>query len=301
MIQRIQKFTLMGLCLLVVLTAAPGPSQAGIVTDAWYALFSPPGSPWFPGLTRGYYTTNYYPGAGYSYRYAAYRPYGYSAYRPFGYSPYTYRSSQVFYAPCSPCGVIACGISNCASNCAVNYAPQTARIEPKPQKNGDIPKTYLKNENSEPGSEPPSPENEDSDFEKKQKEKGFGPTRESETETSEEVRLGEFHKPIKIEVKKVPVEAEIPKSAIQERKPAPAELPEENDDKNSPTGNTDSEKKESHVEPLNLDHIFVGSSSPKRTRLVVRSRFENPVIVRTKVSPGRDWTLTLQGPKLAKN
>ena len=292
MIRRIKKLTLIGLCLLVVLTTAPVPSQAGIVTDAWYALFSPPGSPWFPGLTGGYHTANYYPGTG-----------NYSAYRPFGYSPFIYRTSQSFYAPCSPCGMIGglCGVGNCATNCAVNYAPQTARLEPTPQKNGDVPKTYLEDENPESGSEPPSSESGDSDFERKQKEKGFGSTRESETEISEEVRLGEFLKPIQREVKKVPAESETPESVIQLRKPAPPEQPEEDDDKNSPTGNTGSETEESHIAPLNLDHKLVGHSHPKRTRLVIRSRFENPVVVRTKISPDRDWTLPLQETKLARN
>ena len=296
MFRCIKKFTLMGLCLLVVLTAAPVPSQAGIVTDAWYALFGPPGSPWFPGLTRGYHTANYYPGTGYSY--------AYPAYRPFGYSPFTYRRSQAFYAPCSPCGVIAgtCGVSNCASNCAVYYSPRVSRLEPTPQENSDVPKTYLDNENPESGSEPPSPESEDSDFEQKQNEKGLGSTRESETGTSADVNPGDFLKPIqKVEAKKVPVEAETPESVIQQKKPAPATQPEEDDDKNSPTGKSGSEKKESQVRPLNLDHKLVGRSLPKRTRLVIRSRFENPVIVRTKVAPGRDWTLTPQGTKLAKN
>ncbi|MCH7988355.1 MAG: hypothetical protein IID46_04295, partial [Planctomycetes bacterium] len=258
MIRRIKKFTLMGLCLLVVLTAAPVPSQAGIVTDAWYALFSPPGSPWFPGLTRGYYTANYYPGAGnYS---------GYRAYRPFGYSPFTYRSSQAFYAPCTPCGVIGgpCGVGNCASNCAVNYAPQTARIEPTPQKNGDLPKTYSKDDNSESGTEAPSPESEDSNFEQKQNEKGFGPTRKSETENSEEVQFGEFQKPIQVEARKVPAESESSKSVIQLRKPAPPQLPEEDDDKDSPTGKSGSETEESHIAPLNRDHKLVGHSLPNR-------------------------------------
>ena len=284
MIRRIKKFTLMGLCLLVVFTAAPVPSQAGIVADAWYALFGPPGSPWFPGLTGGYHTANYYPGAGYSY--------ASPAYRPFGNSPITYRPTQAYYAPCSPCGV---------SRCAVYYAPQAARLEPMPQKNSDVPKTYREDKNSESGSEPPSPESEDSNFGPKQKEQGFGPTRELETGTSGGVNIGDFQKPIQMKAKKVPAESETPKSVIQKKKPAPATQPEEDDDKSSPSGKSDSETKESRARPLNLDHKLVGHSLPKRTRLVIRSRFENPVIVRTKVGPSRDWTLTLQGTKLAKN
>jgi hypothetical protein len=293
MIHRIKKITLMGLCLIVVLTAAPVPSQAGIVTDAWYALFGPPGSPWFPGLTEGYRTANYYPSAGYSR--------GYPAYRPFGYSPFTYRPLQAFYAPCSPCGAIGgtCAVSNFASNCAVNYSPQVARIEPTPQQNGDVPETYLPNQNPGSGSKPPSPENEDSNFKKKGQ--GFGPTRKSETETSEGVNSSDFQEPFLREVQKVPAEAEAPKSAIQKKMPAPSSQPEEVDGKSSPSEESKSKTEESQVEPLNLDHKFVGSSLPKRTRLVIRSRFENFVVVRSKVGPSRNWTLPLQETKLAKN
>jgi hypothetical protein len=300
MIRRFKKFTLIGMCLLVISTTAPVRSHAGIVTDAWYTLFSPPGSPWFPGLTRGYYTANYYPRAGYYSAYRAYRPIGYS---PYGFRPYTYRPSQAFYAPCAPCGVIggSCGVSSCASNCAVNYSPQTANIEPTPQKNGDVPKTYLKNDNPEQGSEPPSPESEDSNFQQKQNENGFGPTRESETEKSEEVQFGEFQKPIQVETRKVPVEAETPKSVIQQRKPAPPQLPEQDDDKNNSTGKSGSETEESRIAPLNLDHKLVGHSLPSRTRLVIRSRFVNPVVVRTKVGPSSNWTLPFQETKLARN
>ena len=163
-----------------------------------------------------------------------------------------------------------------------------------------MPKTYLKNETPETGSKPPSPESEDSNFEQKQKEQEFGPTRESEIGTPAGVNFGEFQKPIKVEVKKVPAEAETPKSVIRPRQPAPSTPPEEDDGKSSPSGKSGSETQESQVEPLNLDHKFVGSSRPKRTRLVIRSRFENPVVVRTKIRPHKTWTLPLQETKLAK-
>ncbi|MCH7686470.1 MAG: hypothetical protein IH899_07290, partial [Planctomycetes bacterium] len=136
-----------------------------------------------------------------------------------------------------------------------------------------------------------------------QKKKGFGPTRKSKTGRSAEQQLGDFlkPKPFQVEVKKVPAEAKTPDGVIRQRKPAPFTQPEEDGDKSPPGEKSDSETEESQARPLNLDHKFVGSSRPKRTRLVIRSRFENAVIVRSKVGPVRDWTLTLQGTKLANN
>lgn len=283
--RRILKTLIVACSLLAVYAAEPKPASAGIVSDAWWALFGPPGTPWFGGGAYGYGAYGAY-GAyygGYPGYYRAYSNYpgGYFR-RPACPSP-CYTPCNPCYTPCNPCA--PCGSSG---PCAVGDS------------SGGAPRTFKDGERS--GKKPPLPMG-DSNFENREDSKGFGPTREKvKKQDNKKPGAGDGGKPpapgktgadgfpktsatsVVRETLK-PADGTTHGCVVRRRKPAPAKPPLET---------------ERRIDRLELDGRITWKPVVRRTRLIINAKRSSPNIARTTVDPNARWEPVPGGTRIVR-
>lgn len=276
---------------------APAKSEAQLIPSLWNSIFGPS---WY---YTGYYGTGYY---GPSYTTVGYSPTVYSA---------SYLDTTSFYAPsystsfyaglgsaccaptccpqtaCSPCGVGGCSPcvgGNCPGGvCGANYggcdagldaqSGSNGRLQPTPDGNRNIPRTYDPAATNPMGTTNPPPAGTTSPF--GDRDEGFRPRNEPAPMTDpSRTESYRFESP---EAETIP----------QRTNSADGEQPE---DATRETGD------ELRLPPIDLDDKVTWRTVPERTRLNVRSTFKAPTVARAKVDPNRNWKPVSAGTKLVK-
>lgn len=268
----------------------PRIANAGIVADAWWALFGPPGTPYF-GYSSGYagyygpstYTAGYY--GGYTTYYGGYDSSGSCC------------PQRSYYVPsCSPCNSCnPCGCNPCSSCSPCSGGP--CAVKGSGQQTFRKPSTDI---------QPPVPGKEDSPFESREGEKKFEKTRpetkEGDAPPPAGVSLGN-PAPIpgsgensNVESREVlkpvgdPPEKKGP--IIKPTKPAPAKAPVE--DKKT------EEKMATKIDRVNYDRKITWQTATERTRLVIRPVIKSEKIARTTLSPNTGWKPGPKAPQIVQ-
>jgi hypothetical protein len=249
--------------LFAVSAAQPAVARAGLLADTWYAIFGPPGTPYFPGAYASSYGPSYSAG------------YGAGSYSV-GFRNVCCRPVPV-YPPYNPCAVPCPTVCDpCAVGPAVG--PATSGSPP--------PQTFKK-----PGpmnDEPPQP---DSKFKSRDDSKKFRPTDKSKqngdgkkaafpTPANDGDDNGSERKAFRVPSKDP--EKEAPGPVIRQKKPVPAKTPMQN---------SDGEKKKelpALIRP-NFDDKITWKPALPRTRLVINARVSHPELSRTVVDPNAGW------------
>lgn len=247
--------------LLAVCAAEPKPASAGVVSDVWWALFGPPGTPWFGGPRSGY---GYYGG-------------GYTAYYGGGY--YGGYSCRPACNPCcQPCDPCAC--NPCASPCSPCGSGGPCAVP-----GGGGPQTFKNGEYRD--QKPPVPMK-DSEFEKREGSKKFGPTRKEVKEKEKadpktdnnkppepgKAKKGPFSGTDETAVIRQSLKPAVQGPIIRTQKPAPPKPPMETERK---------------IERLDLDGKVTWKPVVRRTRLIINSTLRSPNIARTTIDPNSRW------------
>ena len=275
-------------CTLAILGGTGISAEAGLIPWAYNAIFGT--GPYYGGAAYGPTYANYGYAPMASTWSANYVSYGYSpavsyaSYAPLGYGAAACCPTTCCPSPCAPCG-IACGPGGCpGGNCGITYdaAPAAGTITPQPDGAAGPPPTYL--EQQPMGTNPATPPTDNGfrrrDAQQEQQEDVFGQDQAggafgSNSSGRTDAFLG-------------------PESIIEQRKPAPSDLPAE--EASGPSIQGENLK----LVPLGLDDKITWRTPPQRTRLAVEANYATPVVARTKLNPNSDWTPVSSETRLAK-
>lgn len=263
--------------LFTVSAVQPAVARAGLLADTWYAIFGPPGTPYYPGVYTSYYGPTYYT--------------GYSGYYSAGYGSVCCRPTPVC-RPCTPCPTVC---DPCASACATPCNPCSPCAGGACATSGSSapPQTFKK-----PGTmneEPPQP---DSKFKSRDDSKKFRPTDKSKLNGTDG-KKSKFPTPAgegdgnegtgKTAVQRKALKPATkdpndgtPGPVIRQKKPVPAKTPLEKSDK-------DKKKEVPALIRPNFDDKIAWKPALPRTRLIINARVSHPQLSRTVVDPNAGW------------
>jgi len=270
--------------------AQPTVARAGLIADTWYALFGPPGTPYYPGAYATYYGPTY-PVTTY--------------YAP-AYSSVCCRPAPVCCQPCDPCPTVC--------NPCVAGSCETA---PAPAAGGQLPQTFKKPAGT--NEDPPMP---DSKFKSRDDSKKFRPTDKSKLNGGG--KNSEFPTPAgegdgkdgagldgppathpsgvagktaaQREALRVPTgdpNNDAPGPVIRQKKPVPARTPIEKSDK-------DKKKELPALIRPNFDDKVAWKPALPRTRLVIHARVSHPRLSRQVVDPNASWQPVRGGTRVVR-
>jgi len=311
-------------CFLTVGVAHPRPSHAGFFPDVYWALFGPPGTPYFAGY-RGYYgggpfNTGFAPRPrainGRAYRVTYYSTPGFrtsTSYYGGGFSTQPggcARPTRTFFVPASPC-------QPCPVVCDPCAVGGSSHIRPAPgtspgTSNGNGPRTFRKPESdsngtgSSDGTKPPIPDKDDSEFKSRDDTKKFKPTRDEKKQKdespfklpgSDDGNGGDSgfsgnkgnrtqRKALKPNLKDNDSSGPI----IRKNKPAPPKPPVEDDN----DGKSD-EPSGPKIDLPNLDAKITWKPTIRRTRQIIRPVITRRQLTRSTVDPNAGWKPVRRG------
>jgi len=220
---------------------------------------------------------------------------GYGCYRPCYRPVACYRPVVTYYAPscnpcgyscnpcrsyCNPCGGYACnpcGYSQCGpGGCGIACSSSSCG----PGGCGVDLGTTAPRSNADPNVRDPEPPQ---TFTDPEDDSGFGPRNRDNDPLPPYEGDREALKP----------DSDAAESTIQQKQPAPMPEPEEAGGATAGDGSEDDSGAEAPSLqlplPLPLGDTITWKPRTSRTRLQIRASFSNPVVVRTKVDPNKDW------------
>jgi len=280
---RLKRMLILLCGLFAACAAAPQRADAGIIADTWYALFGPPGTPYFPGAYGGYYGARTYR-VSYSGGYAA--------------RSRCCRPVQVCYprvcVPCNPC------VPTCPSPCSPCEISGPCRVSDSTLQNGttnsSAPRTFRKTPGD--GIQPPNPN--DSKWQPRKDSKKLAPEKTGETKKSSDNDSpfptpadddtgdanGTKHKTLKVPSK----DSEKSSPGIGNKKPAPAKPPVEDN----------KEDKQQTLDLPDFSRTITWKPVRRRTRLVIHGRLQPRQLARTTVDPNSRWQPIERGSQIAR-
>lgn len=293
-----RKIAFSTICTCLLFSADASKTEAGVVTDVWGAVFSAPGTPYFPSFRNSFYRASYQP---YSVGYYPATPRAYRSRVSYRYSPlfgFRYRASYRF-RPFTGFGVpygyqtyYSYPGNGCCNPCALNVAPRnaTGQLKPSPR-TAAIPKTFSNKPNTA------NPKTNDSNGKtKREKQDTFKKTRPEKKKA--DATGAEDQQTFKIPSRNQDQAGSKTNEKKEELFPLKKKSP--------PAKNSKSKKKEngpklvstqSQIHLPNFDRKITWKTSPQKTRLVLNSFVENEKLSRSKYVPthNRGWTPRTKG------
>jgi hypothetical protein len=269
--------------LLTACAAQPAAARAGLIADTWYAIFGPPGTPYFPGAYTSYYGPSY----------------SATVYYRTGYRSACCRPAPVCCQPCNPCPT-ACNPCPTTCNPCATGSCETA---PAASAGGQLPQTFKKPAGT--NEEPPQP---DSKFKSRDDSKKFRPTDKSKL--NGEGKKTEFPTPagdgdgnegtgktaVQRKALRVPTgdpSKDAPGPVIRQKKPVPAKPPRQDSDK-------EKQKELPVLVRPNFDEKIAWKPVLPRTRLIIHARIVHPQLSRTIVDPNAGWRPIRSGTRVVR-